>query len=248
MRIFIRILLLAIVLSLGITGTGIQPAQAQKGFDAEIAPGTYVGKFHVILYEIMVENATVGPITTLVNDVFNLDIEGKVTITVKKDRPDLARAEVVPVYTTFYKFRMVNASASGTSCSSMGYLDGEAKLNKLFTRLAGDEFWALIDNAPKIAAQQYSQKTSGTLRLCGDILSEEILNTYVKKSADRLLNNFIHLGIYVNNAEKISGATYVGRWDTKTSNQYGYMEDKVSGTWWARKITSSGNWGNRGKK
>jgi hypothetical protein len=216
MRICIRILLLTIVLSLGITGTGKQSAQAQKGFDTEIAPGTYVGKFHVILYEIMVQNATVGPITTLVNDVFNLDIEGKVTITVKKDRPDLARAEVVPVYTTFYKFRMVNASASGTSCSSMGYLDGEARLDKIpDSPLADGEFLALIENTPKIASQQYSQKKSETLQLCGDILSEEILNTYVKKSAERLVNKFIHLGIYVNNGEKISGAAYVGTWTIK---------------------------------
>ena len=125
MKTSMRFLLLTLILSVGISGTGIQPTQAQS--KTKLPTGKFMGKFHVLIYTIDYEHLAEGPSSLTNHYVYNLDLEGKINIIVDRDYPYEPVTIMTPGYTTFYQFHIFNATTPNGNCSVMGYLDGEAK-------------------------------------------------------------------------------------------------------------------------
>lgn len=234
-----RILLLVVILALGISGAGTQPAHARS--PSTVSPGYYVGRFHISIYSITYANVNQPPITESTNDVYNLYIEGRVQVTIEADNNVAAIFAIRPGNTTFYEYHMFTLDTPTVHCNTLGYLDGQAKVTSSDVQgnpyNAENAFFMAHFSVARPVPQASVQR--GGNEVCAYPVSQQVLKSWVINITNSLADtDILRFDVYNSSSSYMGGAVFVAGWAERVPNEYGFTEQTSSGTWWARRITA----------
>jgi hypothetical protein len=224
MKLTARILFLTSIVFVGILL--LSPLQAQA-LSQKITPGTYTGRFRYSAYNMMIDDQSGGEVTTHIDYARNTYVEGTLILQVDKNGNILPgiqfETDSIPTYFIY------TARITPISCSVMGYLEGETKVD-----LKQNSSSAFDPNAPSFSANvnfsdiiPQSYYMSGINTDCPDLGTQPFMVGGVNDQI-RALNKFSlmeFLVVRITNGQ-FSGTVTIPGYEKRLSTPGGFVQDR----------------------
>lgn len=228
MRPLIRIFLVVSFVAALVAVRAPQDTQAQT---KKLSPGQYAGRFHYTLYATFVDNQAVGGITSHIESIGNIDIEGTIVLQVDKNGNFKSGMTIIPSLITTY--RIHTFSLTPAACSALSYLGGEtgATIKQSTSASSRNQalFFAADLNLNDISPVYF--KTTGNVSDCTEFPTQATL-TMITNDMIKSVNSFKAMKFLVvrNTKTSISGVVEMPGFAKKFPSPGGMYVDRDEGS------------------
>jgi hypothetical protein len=218
-----RILILLIVFTMGVLSPPPGTALAKSN---KLTPGIYMGRFQYSAYAIMVDDQKVDDITTHVDHVANVYIQGTIIIQVDKNGKINPGIKIIPDTVQTYMINTMRVNK--IACSVTGYIEGETKIKMKPTSVSNDS------QAPSFSADislsninTLNHKKSGDDADCPSFATKKGMESGSTDQINALNKYKVMKFTIVRNSEgQFSGNIIIPGYQKKLSTPGGYILEK----------------------